>query len=117
MAVSSTKKQTNYTKRSWLWVGIASIIALIIGGFTFIFLLMIYGYAADALGPIESALTKEGATKACSRGDDGLGPDNRKPWANAYYQVPGNMQQATDIVRRAASAAGYTLTVDNPNVY
>lgn len=115
--MNKTDIKKTQPRMSWLgWLGIG-ILTLIICGAVFIYLLVFHNYAQDALVPIESALTKEGATKACGRGDNGLGPDNRTPRAVVVYQVPGNQQQATDTVRHAASAAGYSLTEYNPDVY
>lgn len=115
MKNKKTTTEQGAARKKRLYIDLV-IVAVIVGIIGFIYFWFTYNYAQDALGPIEAAMAKEGATKVCARGDNGHGPDNQKPWADAIYQVPGSHQQATETVRRAASAAGFSLVVDYPPI-
>lgn len=58
-------------------------------------------------------MVKTGAVTECNYGDPGLGPGNDRPWYDAVFQVPGNQDKATNLVRAAAKEAGYSL-IDGP---
>jgi hypothetical protein len=70
-------------------------------------------YAAETARPLESALNKIGAKKMCTRVDDGRGWDNEMPWYKGVFEVPGDRQTATELVRAAFEGKGYHLT-DGP---
>lgn len=65
--------------------------------------------AEDALAPLSKTLVNKGATKLCSSGDSGKGPDNENPWTSALYEVSGNREEAIKLVHDASSEAGYAL--------
>jgi len=92
--------------RSWQFLGFFIVLILIAVGVVFHFF---RNYAAEAARPLEAALVKAGGEKECSRGDAGIGPDNTKPWYFALYQLPGDREAATELVRAAAKEAGYSL--------
>jgi|GEM_PF-3445926 len=63
-------------------------------------------YAAK---PLEAALIKAGAEKACSTGDWGIGPDNLVPWYSATFVIQKDTEAARSTVIDAAKQAGITL--------
>jgi hypothetical protein len=69
-----------------------------------------HNYAEDSAHQFEKALIQRGAAKQCSRGDTGRGWDNKSPWYKAVFEVPGNREEATELVRQAAEEDGYSLT-------
>lgn len=65
--------------------------------------------ALEVAKPLERALVEAGAVKKCSREDSGRGWDNNEPWVKVMYEVPGNQQQAAEIVKQITKSAGYLL--------
>lgn len=104
--------QSRSRKRVWI-AGILAIAALLIVGFFYWFT---HNYAQEAAGSLEAALAKEGAVKKCNIGDNGLGPDNRSPWYSVIYEIPDNQDSAVGLVKRAASASGFSLVEEYPNI-
>jgi hypothetical protein len=86
---------------------------IVVLGLIFLFT---YNYAQAAAGGMESALAKEGAAKVCDRGDNGHGPDNSSPWYYAIYRVPGDHEHATNLIRKAAANAGFSLKEEFPPI-
>lgn len=93
------------------WPAILVAVVLFIG---YQISLLFHSYARDVAIPVEQALVQVGAVKKCSREDAGRGPDSRIPWYYAIYEVPGNMEQATEKIHAAFERAGLRLS-DGPN--
>lgn len=88
------------------------LIAIIVGlGFIGIYTwYLLHNYAQDAAQPLENVLTQNGAVKVCSSGDAGRGPDNARPMYQADFQLNVGKDQATTLVKKAASDNGFTLS-------
>jgi hypothetical protein len=93
-------------------VGIVAVVGLAWGGTA------LYGalntkstanYAEEVAKPLEAALVKAGGVKKCSRGSDGLGSDNNRPWLYSIYELPGNSVAAAALARDVARDVGYSL--------
>jgi hypothetical protein len=97
-----------------LWIaGSLAVVALLIVG---LFYWLTHNYAQEAASSFEAALAKEGAIKKCDIGSNGLGPDDRTPWYSAIYEIPAGQEPAISLVKQAASASGFSLTEEYPNI-
>lgn len=100
--------KTSFAKRKlWIVVGIVLLGISVVGWL--VFELLFRNLAAETARPLEASLQKIGAVKQCNRSAPGRGPDNTEPWYYAIYEVPGDREEATGLVRKAASEAGYAL--------
>lgn len=97
-------------RRFRLWPAMTAAIILILGYSVSLFF---HGYAREVAIPVEKALTQVGAEKKCSEEHTGRGFDNQTPWYDAYYEIPGTMDEATEKIRMAFEKAGLKLT-DGP---
>lgn len=96
-------------KKAWIAIRISILLIILLCAYIFINKAMFDNYAEDAAKPIEAALVRSGAAKMCSRGDAGKGPDNDEPWYTAVYEAPGGMNEAIELVKRAANQSGFNL--------
>lgn len=115
----ATNKSTSASKpnkgKKWLVITLAAVVVALLGAAVYATMTKKpANLAEEALSPITKALVAKGATKLCSTGDSGKGPDNENPWISALYEVSGNQEEATKLVRDASSDAGYSLQ-DGPN--
>jgi hypothetical protein len=58
--------------------------------------------AADRIAALEREVGAEGGTAICTNGDPGLGPDNVRPWRDAWYRVPARAGLSGRLARSAA---------------
>lgn len=75
---------------------------------------LFHNKAADIAAPLEKSLVAAGATKECSTGDVGRGPDNTAPWYISYYDTHMSKDDATSLINNIAKDNGYNLTHASP---
>ena len=113
MKALNKEKRASVIRRRKLFAGLITVLVTIIGVVWFVALRyqenLSLNYAEETAKPIEEALIKAGGIKLCGAGDDGRGPDDRKPDYHAIFKIPGTRQQATELVMNATKGVGYTL--------
>ncbi|HET9412035.1 MAG TPA: hypothetical protein VFO38_04250 [Candidatus Saccharimonadales bacterium] len=73
-------------------------------------------YAEETAAPFEKALVAKAAIKQCARNHSGRTPgDSRIPSYSAIFDIPGNKEQAVDLVKSTAQESGFSLQIDTSN--
>lgn len=113
----STQVKTGNKKRGWKKLTVVAVILVIIAlAFVFIRYQIVHNYAQDEARVFEQALIAKGAVKQCDRSATGRGWDQSEPWYAALYEVPGNRNEAAELVSQAAKDAGYSLNEVFPDI-
>jgi hypothetical protein len=107
--MKSSSKKLNPVK---LVISGTIIIALAIvawGGYVFFSKPLANNYAQEIAQPLENALARAGAKKACGYGDSGRGWDNQRPWYGSYYEFRASREKAIEMINNVAKESGYSL--------
>jgi hypothetical protein len=104
------------TKHRKLAIGlVAGIIVLVVGALlAFAIINGQKNYAQQAALSLEKALVREGATRVCTTGDPGRGPDNHTPWYTVYLKSSMNLKQAQEAIVAAAKDNNFNLQQSSP---
>lgn len=71
--------------------------------------------ARKVIEPLGRFLEERGAQESCGGGDAGRGSDNQTPYYRQYYDIKGDIAEATKLIEQTAEANGYRLTHASPD--
>lgn len=71
-------------------------------------------YAEETVAPFEKTLISKAAIKQCAQNYSGrTSGDSKIPSYSAIFEVPGNEEQAIDLIKNAAKESGFSLSRDS----
>ncbi len=103
--------QKNIKRISWVLGGTLLAVFIVWSSNYLLSKFKVVNYANEVVLPLEESLIKAGAVRdGCgTHGDTGRGFDNRRPWFQAFYDMPMSKEDATKYVYESALKEGYKL--------